>query len=506
MSALSESHEALGLLVIGDALESKSNLHAFAEACPAPSHRFFAHQHQRIVSLALDAMSRQEIPHDQGAALEYLSRIRWQDAIDHLAGKPLVMRAGQEIGDTALVGASASSLICDAVAVRLSGVALTYGPPARAVRMFAHLAQRVQLIAKINQTASALAKVSTTEDATPIITGLADLLRDTGTTAGERSIGEALTSALTTARLEADLRANGQGNPATWGVPSLDIALPLRKGRLYVLGARPGGGKTSLAIQSAHATATHLGRRSVAYLSLEMGSEELALALACRDAKISRSTVTEKWETLSGPDQTALADLAQQWSAASAMWVRDTTAGPQTVAHIGAWIRSQRARHGALQLVVVDYLNLVKSSNPKHFLTDRVAEITSTLKQIALAEGVAVILLSQFTREGRKPTRAADGTSEADPVPRVEDLYGGGAIESDADGIVLLHPLQREGKERRIDAIVAKNRRGPAPTVCPLWFYGEHQHFQEAVAKTDPYVADRSARMEAAPSDSENTF
>lgn len=506
MSALSEAHNAIGLLVLGDALESESALHTFAEACPSPSHRFFSDQRHKILSLAIDAMERREILSDQGAALDFLSKIRWQDALDHIAGKDLILRAGIDPGDTAMTGIQAWILIADAASARMAGSGLTYGPPARAARMLRHLADRVALLDRLAKTTSALAKVAVTEDATPIITGLADLLRDHGTTAGERSIGEALTAILTQSSNDADLRAKGKGNPATWGLPSLDKALPIRKGRLYVIGARPGGGKTSLAIQAASATAKRLGRRSVAYLSLEMSSEELSLALACRDSKIPRSTVTEAWETLLRADREALQEIAAKWTEAGSMWLRDTTSGPQTVAHLGAWIRSQRARHGALELVVVDYLNLIRGSHAKQFLTDRVSEVTSTLKQIAMAEGVAIILLSQFTREGRKPTRAADGTAEMDPVPRVEDLYGGGAIESDADGIVLLHPLQREGSERRIDAIVAKNRRGPSPVTCPLWFYGEWQHFQDAKIEQSPEAESRSIRISSKPNDAECVF
>jgi replicative DNA helicase len=505
MTVLSSTHEAISLLALGDALESVESLHLLIESCPAPSHRYFATQQQKILSFAIDAMERGEIPHDQGAAMEYLSRIRWQDAIDHLAGKPLALAAGKDMGETAMVAIQAGSLIGEASGARMAGSGLTYGPPKRAIRMLRHLADRVALIDKLAKTSSALAKVSVTEDATPLIASLADLLRDTGTTAGERSLGDSLVQALNNSAQDAALRANGKARPATWGLPSLDKHLPLVKGRFYVVGARPGGGKTSLAIQSAHCTAKNLGRRSVAYLSLEMSSEELALVLACRDAKVPRNAVANAWETLIEAERQALHGLAKEWQESGSMWLRDSTAGPQTVAHVGAWIRSQRARHGALELVVVDYLGLIKGSNPRQMLVDRTAEITSTLKQIALAEGVAIILLSQLTREGRKPPRGADGKAEADPVPRVEDLYGGGSIEADADGVVMLHPIQREGQERRVDAIIAKNRRGPFPLTCPTWFYGKWQHFQDV--EPEPVAHDsRSARLQSAPDDAEQCF
>ena len=91
-------------------------------------------------------------------------------------------------------------------------------------------------------------------------------------------------------------------------------------------------------------------------------------------------------------------------------------------------------------------------------------------------------------------------------MPRVEDLYGGGSIEADADGVVMLHPIEREGEERRIDAIIAKNRRGPFPLTCPTWFYGKHQHFQDAEPDEESHATERKSRIESAPSDSEACF
>ena len=84
-------------------------------------------------------------------------------------------------------------------------------------------------------------------------------------------------------------------------------------------------------------------------------------------------------------------------------------------------------------------------------------------------------------------------------MPRMEDLLGGSSIESDADGIVFLHPLQAEGEVRRIDAIVAKNRRGPFPVSSPLWFFGKYQFFQDA----KPVDNERKARKDSTPIPSE---
>jgi len=504
MSQLEEHHDALGLLAIGDALESHEALHALVETCPSPLHRWFHDQRQRIVSLAVDAMARGEIERDHGAAMDYLSRIRWQDALDTLKGKPLVLTAATEHGETALAGARGAGLISDAMSARGSVNSITYGSPVRVVRMLKHVSERRHILAEMERQASVLSRVATTDDAGPILATLSELLRSSTGSVNERSLGDALGQAIAKAEQEAQRRAAGTYRPISWGVPSLDKDLPIRTGRVYVLSARPGGGKTSLGIQAAHATSQALGRRSVAYLSMEMGAEELALVLACRDAHVPRRKAEEAWEDLLEDDRRDLRALSKQWSDEGSLWIRDSAAGAQTASSVASWIRSQKARHGALALVVVDYLNLIRGSSPRLQLTDRTAEITSTLKQVALAEDVAILLLAQITREGRKPGRSADGALQADPIPRMEDLYGGGAVEADADAIVFLHPLQREGETRRVDAIVAKNRRGPFGLTLPLWLYGAHQHFQDAVSTEE--AASRAARVASAPSDEENVF
>ena len=253
-----------------------------------------------------------------------------------------------------------------------------------------------------------------------------------------------------------------------------------------------------MALQAAHATSCALGHRSVSFLSLEMDGEQLATILACRDAVIPTKTVLEKWETLTEQDRHDLRQYAAKWTEQSSMMIRDSRSGAMTSESIAAWIRTAKNReHGALELVVIDYLGLVKPTNSRQMLGERVAEITRTLKQIALSEQVCIILLAQITREGRKPARGADGKNQPDPEPRVEDLYGGSAIESDADAVLFLHPLPGQaGDWRPVNAILAKHRHGPTSTT-QLAFFGEHQHFQ-AITKNARQPIDHDARMRQA--------
>lgn len=506
MSEIDETHEALGLLALGDSMRSLKNLHDFAEACPAPSHRFFGKQSHKILSMAIDAAAAGTILPDDGAIFEYLSRLEWQQALDGIKGKQFSLCATSLTSGSCFAGIRAATLASEAMGARSRDGGITYGPPGRVLAMLVSVAARKKLLHSLDQTVAKLGRLAPHDDhaAGELMADLSATLAALPLRSGDQSTGQALAAAIERIKHETAERAAGRGRRCSWGVASLDRAIPLRSGAIYVLSARPGGGKTSMALQAAYATSEDLGKRSVAYLSLEMSATELALALACREAQIPRRVVSDHYETLTDLDRAELDTLARQWHSEDSLWVRDSKAGPVNVLDIATWIRAQKQRHGMLELVIIDYLGLIKGTNPRQFLTDRIGEITSTLKQIALAEGVAILLLCQITREGRKTARGEDGQLGVDPIPRVEDLYGGSSIESDADGIVFLHPLRKEGAERRIDAIIAKNRRGP-PATIPLWFYGNYQHFQDVVTADVVYI-DHKARAASSPSDSENVF
>lgn len=496
---ITDHHDNIGLITIGDALATKTDLQRLMEACPPPLHRWMHDQRHKIMALALDAAHRGEIEYDEAAIIGYLSRVRFTDALDAFKGKPLVLLGGVEPGDDALTAGKIFSLMSDARTVRSNSEGLHYGKPARVAAMLRSVCDRSKLVEELARTMAALGKVSPMDDAAPVLAPLGELIRTGTMSPADRSLGDSLNAAIEAAKRRSN--DNGQSG-ITWGLKSLDDALPLRGGRLMVLSASPGGGKTSLGMQSAHATSVSLGFRSVAYLSLEMAAGDLAMALACRELQVPRKQAEERWGTLLEADRQALDVLKGQWQSDGALWIRDASSGVPTTSEVVAWIRAQRQRYGSLQLVVIDYLGLIKESNPRQNLIEKTAEITRALKQVALAEDIAIILLAQMTREGRKAARGTDGQAGVPPMPRMEDLLGGSSIESDADGIVFLHPLQAEGEERRIDAIVAKNRRGPFPVSSPLWFFGKYQFFQDAKQE----ATERASRLSSTPTDAEQTF
>jgi KaiC/GvpD/RAD55 family RecA-like ATPase len=489
-------HDPIGMLALGDALESQLGLRTLLDACPAPSHRWFNDQRHKVLSLALDAIDRGEIDHDQASIMEYLSRVRWLDALDALKGKPIKITPGCGIGDTALAGASIASLMSDAATARMGP--MVYGTPAKVAVMLRNIATRKLVMEELTKHLTALSKVAVTDDAGPILATLGDFVRTSVPCVGEKSIGGALGTAIANAEREAVLKLSGKSRLATWGLPSLDSGVPLKRGGMYVLSASPGGGKTSLALQSAYATAQRLGKRSVAYLSMEMSAESLALKLACRETRIPSRQAEDDWGSLTGPDQCELRRLQAAWETQGGMWVRDSDAGAQTLASTASWVRSQQAKHGGLELLIVDYLGLLSGSANQQNPVAVTAEITKGLKQLALSEKIAIILLAQINREGRKPGK--NDPPGFSPIPRVEFLLGGSSIESDADAVIFLHKLEKDGDALavRIDAIIDKNRNGKPHVTNQLWFYGKYQHFQDVEQQPPRPSVDHEQRMKDA--------
>lgn len=501
MTPLETTHNEVGLLAIGDAYVNPQNLHALGAALPAPLHQWFNHPHHKILALAMAAAIAGEIEPDQAAAMDYLASLDLETAQRTIKGQVIFTRVGESTGGYCFSAIRAATMLGEAAESRTGG-RVTYGNSTTVIVLLKSLTNRARTIDKLSESLKSLNTAGATGSVGNIVAELVNGLRNWSDDISEQPMGASLISEVQLCEREAERRLSGTERPCTWGIPSLDKEMPLRAGRLYILGGRPGGGKTSLAIQAAYRTAKALGRRSVAIASIEMAAGELALTLACKSLRIPKKTAVEQWETLSELDKAELRAIAAQWTKEDAIWVRDATNAKngQTVNDIIAWVRQQKAIHGKLELVIVDHLGLVKGSTARQSSLDRIVEITGALKQVAMSEQVAVVLLCQYTRDGRKASRTKEGQLEMDPVPRVEDLYGGSSIEADADGIILLHQIERTGDPRLIDAVIGKNRRGAEGTI-PMWFYGSQQKFTECIP-----ISQRAERLSSAPNESEEVF
>ena len=243
------------------------------------------------------------------------------------------------------------------------------------------------------------------------------------------------------------------------GLPDLDeLILGLNKSELVIIAARPGMGKTSIALNIALHVAMQLHKK-VAIFSLEMSREQLATRLLSRAALVpSQNLFTGRLTEQQWRDVSA---AAGPLSAADILIDDNSTL---TVADMNAQCRTIKD----LDLVVIDYLQLMSSaggrSSSNDSRTQAVSEISRMMKVMAKQLGVPVICLSQLNR-------AAEARSDKRPL--LSDLRESGSIEQDADVVIGLY---REGYNNRecenpnaAEAIVLKNRKGQTGTVNLTW-------------------------------------
>lgn len=240
------------------------------------------------------------------------------------------------------------------------------------------------------------------------------------------------------------------------GVPELDAALGVvGGGDLVVLAARPGVGKTALALQLVQGLAQQ--RRPVLLVSLEMGAcqlgERLAVMATGVDAQLlkRRRLPPPQWERVSH----FLSQLLTQ-----PLFVVDSA--QLTTLELRSRARRVKAKHG-LALVVVDYLQLLDVPDKRgRNRQEVVAEIARALKALARELQVPVLALSQLSREAER---------QDDRAPQLWNLRESGAIEQDADLVAFLHRPEKnpQGEAIKTELRVEKSRHGPRGS-CPLVF------------------------------------
>ena len=243
------------------------------------------------------------------------------------------------------------------------------------------------------------------------------------------------------------------------GLVDLDRAISgLNKSDLILLAARPGMGKTSMALNILLEAGKKSGK-NVVFFSLEMSREQLAMRLIASECFVdNKKLVTGK---LTDDDWEKVAAAADSLNQSKILIDDDSTV---TVADINAKCR----RVDNLGLVIIDYLQLMQSAGGKTRSGENrqqiVSDISRSLKIMAKELNVPVLCLSQLSRanEGRTDKR-----------PMLSDLRESGAIEQDADIVMFLY---REGYYNKdtenpnlAECIIAKNRHGETRTVELQW-------------------------------------
>lgn len=261
----------------------------------------------------------------------------------------------------------------------------------------------------------------------------------------------------------------------------------LQRTDLVVLASRPGVGKTSLALNIALSAATpsdqHPGAR-IAVFSLEMSREQLVHRLLSAQSgvdtqKVRQGTLTDEEEQRL---HAAMGQLAQR-----DIYIDDSPL--LRMASLRSKARRLHYRHG-LDLIIVDYLQLIQSTSPYENRVQEISEISRSLKALAKELEVPVLACAQLSRatELRSP-----------PIPHLADLRESGSIEQDADLVLFIYredlAFTPEEWERRnptrpyprniAHVIVAKHRHGPLGQV-DLYFFDRQAKFGELVKSNVP--------------------
>ncbi|HLG76692.1 MAG TPA: replicative DNA helicase [Ktedonobacteraceae bacterium] len=242
----------------------------------------------------------------------------------------------------------------------------------------------------------------------------------------------------------------------------------LQKSDLIILAARPGIGKTSLALSLAHNAAVKY-KHSVAIFSLEMSKEQLAQRLLSMDAGIDQQRMRTGW--IEEHEWQLIVEASDKLAEAS-IWI-DDTAGISTM-EMRSKARRLQTEHG-VDLIIVDYLQLMQANVSKRSenRVQEVSEISRSLKGLARELNIPVMAAAQLSRSVE---------SRQSKVPQLSDLRESGSIEQDSDIVMFIYrddAYNPESERKNIaNVIVAKHRNGPVGEIS-LYFQPNQTRFRD---------------------------
>jgi replicative DNA helicase len=227
----------------------------------------------------------------------------------------------------------------------------------------------------------------------------------------------------------------------------------LQPSDLIIVAARPSAGKTAFCLNIAQHAAVADGKR-VGIFSLEMSKESLVMRLLCAQSRVDSQRLRSGY--LSREEWRKLAEALQELTTAP-IFIDDTPG--ISVAEMRAKARRLKAQHG-LDLLIVDYLQLVRARGRHENRQTEVSQISRDLKGLAKELDIPLIALSQLSR-------ASENRSDHRPI--LSDLRESGSIEQDADVVAFIFREEMynptEDNAGRAELIVAKQRNGPTGTV-----------------------------------------
>jgi replicative DNA helicase len=246
---------------------------------------------------------------------------------------------------------------------------------------------------------------------------------------------------------------------------------------LIIVAARPSMGKTAFCLNVA--TQAAVDGFGVAVFSLEMSKESLVQRMLCAEARVDSQAVRRG--SLRDPDFTRLARAAGILQSCP-VWIDDSPA--LTLLEMRSKARRLKVEND-VRLIVVDYLQLMRSPEYSENRVQEISDISRSLKGLARELHIPVIALSQLSR--------ASEQRGGERRPILSDLRDSGAIEQDADVVIFIHRpemYQKEDSEGNslegvAEVIVGKHRNGPTGTV-DLYFHKQFTRFDNRSEREGP--------------------
>lgn len=286
------------------------------------------------------------------------------------------------------------------------------------------------------------------------------------------SVREALDEAWE--RIERLHKGDGALRGITTGFSDLDSYLAgLQKSDLIVLAARPSLGKTSLALNIARNIALD-AKKPVGIFSLEMSREQIIDRLIASEANVDLWKLRTGRMSSEGKDNDFVRVRDAMGTLSQGNIFIDDSPSP-SVTELRAKARRLQSEY-AIELVVIDYLQLIRGADASESRVQEVSEISRALKGMAKELNVPVLAVSQLSRsvELRHPA-----------IPKLSDLRESGSIEQDADVVMFIY---REDKDKKntdrqniADILIEKHRNGPTGRV-ELYFHPDTASFR-SIAK-----------------------
>lgn len=251
---------------------------------------------------------------------------------------------------------------------------------------------------------------------------------------------------------------------------------------LIVLAARPSMGKSALALCIAEHAAV-VERAPVAFFSLEMSKEQLVQRMLCSHARVDAHKVRTGF--LSQADWPKLVSAAGKLSEAP-IYIDDTPG--ISVLELRAKARRLKAQFD-IKLIVLDYLQLMQGHSRADNRQQEISEISRSLKALARELNTPLIAISQLSRAVEQ---------RQDHRPQLSDLRESGAIEQDADLVILLlrewYYNPTEENRGLAEIIIAKQRNGPTGNFN-LAFLGEYMRFENLTSRGEEFIEAEMERV-----------